>query len=163
MVIVRGMYEITELVAGCIGSVGLYMAGCNVLPLKYVPDFPAALFVLSSVVVMHHVRVVTYPPVQKLWRLLLELVGLYIATQVLVALIWEQFHALLDVSRDAVLNTNLGLVFLKHFPRLIMFVRQDVCYFAQLVLSVMVTIKAVAYTRSLDYVLPERRIYQYYE
>lgn len=163
MVIVRGMYEITELAAGCIGSVGLYMAGCNVLPLQYVPDLPAALFVLSTVIVLHHWRVVTYPPVQKLWRLLLELVALYVATQLLVAFIWEPYHALVDVVRDAVIDTRLGLILLQNFPKFIMFLRQDVCYMGQLVLSLVVTIKAVTYTRSLDYVLPQRRIYQYYD
>ncbi|KAH8338186.1 hypothetical protein KR059_011916, partial [Drosophila kikkawai] len=162
MLIVRGTYDVTELVAGCIGSLGLYLAGINVMPLKYVPDLPAALFVLSTVIVMHHVRIMRYPPIQKLWRLLLELVCIYIASQVLVAILWEQFHVLLDVIRRTMINTTLGVRCLKSYPRLTMFLHQDLCYFAQLGLAVMLTFKILRRTRALQYILSEQRFYNYF-
>jgi len=162
MVIVQGMFEISELAAGSIGCVGLYMAGCNALPMQHVPDLPAALFVLSTVFLLHHLRVMNLPPLQELWRLLLELVAFYMGTQILVVLVWQQFHNLMDKVRDTALNTRVAMNLLEINPKLFMFMRQDVCYFLMLIVSLVCTYKAVKVTHSLDYFLPARRIYRYY-
>ncbi|XP_041563664.1 uncharacterized protein LOC108144527 [Drosophila elegans] len=163
MVVVRGMYEITELAVGCVGCVGLFMAGCNALPMQYVPDLSAALFVLSTVFLLHHLRVVIMPPLQELWRLLLELVGFYFCTQILVVLVWQQFHTLADKLRDAALDTRMAMDLLERHPKVFMFMRHDFCYFGKLLVSLLCTYKAVSVTRALDYALPHRRTYRYYE
>ncbi|XP_016947233.1 uncharacterized protein LOC108022674 [Drosophila biarmipes] len=162
MVIVQGMFEISELAAGSIGCVGLFMAGCNALPMQHVPDLPAALFVLSTVCLLHHLRVMNWPPLQELWRLLLELLAFYLGTQIVVVLVWQQFHNLIDILRDTALNTRLALSLLESYPTVYIFMRQDVCYFVKLIVSLACTYKAVKVTHALDYFLPARRIYRYY-
>ncbi|XP_016976155.1 uncharacterized protein LOC108042408 [Drosophila rhopaloa] len=163
MVIVQGMFEISELVASCVGCVGLYMAGCNALPMQYVPDLPAAVFVLSAVFLIHHLRVVNLPPLQELWRLLLELVAFYLCTQVLVVIVWQQFHTLMNMLRDAALDTRMAMNLLERHPKVYMFMRQDVCYFGKLFVSLLGAYKAVSVTHALDYAFPRRRAYRYYE
>ncbi|XP_016994588.3 uncharacterized protein [Drosophila takahashii] len=162
MVIVHGMFEISELAAGTIGCVGLYMGGCNALPMQHVPDLPAALFVLSTVFILHRLRVVNCQPLQELWRLVLELVVLYLCTQILVVLVWQQFHNLMDMLRDEALSTRLALNLLESYPRVYMFMRQDVCYFGKLIVSLACTYKAIKVTQALEYALPRRRNYRYY-
>ncbi|XP_017049942.1 uncharacterized protein LOC108094022 [Drosophila ficusphila] len=163
MVLVRGMYETSELAAGCIGCGGLYMAGCNLLPMQHVPDLPAALFVLSVVVILHHLRVVSLPPLKELWRLLLELVVLYLCTQGLVLIVWQQFHSLIDTLRDAALSTRMAMDLLGSHPKVFMFLRQDLCYFGKLLVSLLCAYHALTFASALDYAIPQRRSYRYYE
>ncbi|XP_017078691.1 uncharacterized protein LOC108112872 [Drosophila eugracilis] len=163
MVVVQGMYEITELVAGSIGCVGLYMAGCNALPMDHISDLPAALFVLSTVFLLHHVRVINWPPLQELWRLLLELVVFYMSTQLLVWVVWHQFHNFTDILRDLILNTRLAMNILESFPKIYMFLRQDVFYLGKLIVSLACTYKAIKVTHVLDYAIPRHRAYRYYK
>ncbi|EDW91753.1 uncharacterized protein LOC6531213 [Drosophila yakuba] len=162
MVVVQGMYEVTELVAGSVGCVGLYMAGCNALPMEHVPDLPAALLVLSTVLILHHLRVLNCAPLQELCLLLLELFGFYVCTQVVVV-VWHQFHNIMNVLQDIAVNTRTALYLLEGYPKLFMFIRQDVCYFVKLIMSLACTYKAVTVTHALDYALPHRRTYRYYE
>ncbi|KAH8358210.1 hypothetical protein KR084_008174 [Drosophila pseudotakahashii] len=162
MVIVHGMFEISELAAGTIGCVGLFMGGCNALPMQHAPDLPAALFVLSTVFLLHHLRVESFKPLLELWRLVLELLVFYLCTQILVVLVWQQFHNLMDMLRDEALGTRLAINVLESYPRVYMFMRQDVCYFAKLIVSLVCTYKAVKVTKALDYALPRRRTYRYY-
>ncbi|EDW48343.1 uncharacterized protein LOC6609672 [Drosophila sechellia] len=162
MVVVQGMYEVTELVAGSVGCVCLYMAGCNALPVEHIPDLPSALFVLTTVLVLHHLRVMNCAPLQKLWILLVELLVSYVCTQVVV-LLWLQLHRLMNELRDQAVNTRMGLHLLETYPKVFMFLRQDVCYFGQLIMSLACTYKAIMVTHALDYALPNRRTYRYYE
>jgi len=162
MVVVQGMYEVTELVAGSVGCVCLYIAGCNVLPMEHIPDLPSALFVLTAVLFLHHLRVMNCAPLQKLWLLLLELLVFYMCTQVVV-LVWLQLLSHMNKLRDNAVNTRTGMYLFETYPKVFMFLRQDVYYLGQLIMSVACTYKAIMVTHALDYALPNRRTYRYYE
>ncbi|EDX15588.1 GD15436 [Drosophila simulans] len=162
MVVVQGMYEVTELVAGSVGCVCLYMAGCNALPIEHIPDLPSALFVLSTVLVLHHLRVMNCAPLQKLWILLVELLVSYVCTQVVV-LLWLQLHRLMNELRDQAVNTRMGLHLLETYPKVFMFLRQDVCYFGQLIMSLACTYKCDNGHSCPGLRPTNRRTYRYYE
>ncbi|KAH8401243.1 hypothetical protein KR009_004027, partial [Drosophila setifemur] len=161
MVLVQGKYQISELAAALIGCVVLFMGNCNLLPLQHPPDLPGVLFVLSSVILLHHLRVVRLPPVQELWRFLAELLCFYLATQMLILVVWDQFHNLLNIVRDSLMNTRPVLNLLVNTPKVFVFMRQNFCYLVQVLVALITTHSAVMFTQAMDYALPGRRQYQY--
>lgn len=163
MVVIQGMYEITEVVAASIGCVGFFICGFNIVSLTDAPDLSTVLFILSVVLLVNHVRVRLLAPVQELWRFVLELVFFYLCTQATLLYVWEQFHFLLYVVRDSVMSTRPVLNLLVDNPKLFTFLRQDSWYFLQLLIAIGITYKTVVFTKALDYALPGRRQYQYCE
>ncbi|KAH8320078.1 hypothetical protein KR074_008700, partial [Drosophila pseudoananassae] len=163
MVIVRGMYEVTEVVAASMSCVGFYLCGYNIVPLMYPYDLSSMLFMLSVVFLLNHARVLLLAPVEQSWRFFLELGCCYLCTQLTVLWVWDPFHSQLHVLRDLIVNTRPVLNLLVDCPNLFMFIRQDCWYIVKLTAAILITYRTVRFTHALDYVLPGRRRYQYTE
>ncbi|KAH8331803.1 hypothetical protein KR074_012528 [Drosophila pseudoananassae] len=161
MVIVRGMYEIAEVVAASILCVCCYLSGYNILPLKDAADLSTLLFILSVVFLLNHARVQLLAPVEQSWRLCLELGCFYLCTQFAVLCVWDPFHSQLHVLRDFITNTRPVLNLLGSYPKVFVFIRQDCWYILKLITAIAITYMTVHFTHALDYVLPGRRRYQY--
>ncbi|XP_017094242.2 uncharacterized protein [Drosophila bipectinata] len=162
MILVRGYFEIAELLAAFFGSVIFYLSGFYIVPLKDAPDLSTILFILSVVLLLNHARVNLFAPLDELWRLFLELGCFYLCTQFIVLCVWEPFHFLLHVLRDSLMNTRPVLNLLVDYPKVFVFLRQDCWYFLKLLTAIAITLMTVNFTHAWDYVYGRRR-YQYVE
>ncbi|XP_030377610.1 uncharacterized protein LOC115626390 [Scaptodrosophila lebanonensis] len=162
MVVIRGMYETSELFASTIGCVGLHLASINVLPMRYLPDLPSALCLFSTVVLLNYWRVQALVPLQQLWQFLLEMVAIYISCQIGMFIFWDQFCIGIECIRDYVLSTKSAVHLMKNMPRLFFCIRQDLFYILKLAIVSLFTYKALMFTQALDYIMPWRRTYHYF-
>ncbi|KAH8271039.1 hypothetical protein KR018_001643, partial [Drosophila ironensis] len=161
MVIVRGQYEVTQIAAACIISVGLFISGFNVLALPHRPDLPASLFILAVVMLLNHVRVIAMPPVDRLWCFLLELAVCYLCTQIMVVCVWQNFQTLVYTIRVFIMNTQTALNLLARFPNLTMLLYHWSCFWLLFVVALSIAGLSAFATQSLDYCDPSRRRYEY--
>ncbi|XP_068154817.1 uncharacterized protein [Drosophila tropicalis] len=153
----RSEMEVWELRAALFCCVGLFMANANVLPMKWSPDSSSTLITISTVILLHLLRVKKTPRVTKAWHICVDVVLYYFGNQVILGLIWEQFSYALEYFKNVSTETQDVLdVFMKRLSWLAI-VKTDIVFVIKTGLALLITYKAMRWASFLHYILPMRQ------